>query len=177
MRVLVLRSKSSLKTLILKQAEDARREIRLSWQRAILAGAVGAVLMIGDMGGFFPELSAGNGQAFWGIMAVICLFTMWFQRQKLLHHRHQAGQAWVDQYGYPGRDGYFGGLGIIAHDYFKSVIYSRRWQSSVSGCISDYPGVFCNLGHALETRGQAGDLRSHRRIGATGTQVSQRSDR
>lgn len=62
----------------LDQAEAARREIRLSWQRAMLAAVVGAVLMIGDMGGFFPKLSPGSGQIFWGVMAVICLFTMWF---------------------------------------------------------------------------------------------------
>ena len=62
----------------LVQAQAARREIRLSWQRAILAAVVGAVLMVGDMTGYFPELSAGNGQAFWAVMAIICLLTMWF---------------------------------------------------------------------------------------------------
>ena len=40
------------------QAEEASREIRLSWQRAILAASVGALLMAGEMTGLFPELSS-----------------------------------------------------------------------------------------------------------------------
>jgi len=60
------------------QAEQARREIRSSWQRAALAGMVGAGLMAGEMSGFFPMLSAASGQGFWALMALLCLFTIWF---------------------------------------------------------------------------------------------------
>lgn len=60
------------------QAEEVRQEIRSSWQRAALAGAVGAGLMIGEMSGFFPVLSAVSGQGFWALMALLCLFTIWF---------------------------------------------------------------------------------------------------
>ena len=60
------------------QAEEARLEIRLAWQRAALAALVGIGLMAGDMAGLFPLLAAGSGQLFWGVMALITLFTMWF---------------------------------------------------------------------------------------------------
>ncbi|MCP4010859.1 MAG: copper-translocating P-type ATPase, partial [Proteobacteria bacterium] len=60
------------------QAMKARLEIRRAWQRAALAGLVGVGLMAGDMTGLFPELAPGSGQIFWCLMALICLFTMWF---------------------------------------------------------------------------------------------------
>ncbi len=60
------------------QAEEARKEIRRSWQRAILAGCVGVLLMAGDMSGIFPRLEPGGGQIFWAFVALLCLFTMWF---------------------------------------------------------------------------------------------------
>ena len=60
------------------QAEEARQEIRRSWQRAILAGCMGVLLMAGDMSGIFPKLAPGSSQIFWGFMAALCLFTMWF---------------------------------------------------------------------------------------------------
>ncbi len=60
------------------QADEARREIRLSWQRAILAASLGSLLMGGEMLGLFPKLSPDGGQFFWGLMALLCLFTMWF---------------------------------------------------------------------------------------------------
>ncbi len=60
------------------QAEEARLEIRHSWRRAALAAVVGMGLMTGDMGGVLPKLGPDGGQLFWAMMALICLFTMWF---------------------------------------------------------------------------------------------------
>nr|ABB79953.1 copper-translocating P-type ATPase [uncultured bacterium pES01019D12] len=134
----------------LEQADEARREIRLSWQRAILAAAVGAVLMIGEMGGFFPELSAGSGQGFWGTMAIICLFTMWFS----------------------GRNYYLTAIKQAKHgssnmDTLVALGTAAAWLSSVIIIIDPafIPGggnhlyldasviilAFLQLGHALET--------------------------
>ncbi|MBG7601729.1 MAG: heavy metal translocating P-type ATPase [Gammaproteobacteria bacterium] len=62
----------------LAQADEAKREIHRSWQRALLAGSIGAALMVGEMNGLFPDLNSGNGQLFWAVMALVCLFTMWF---------------------------------------------------------------------------------------------------
>lgn len=62
----------------LVQAEEAEQEIRRSWQRALLAGSVAVMLMAGEMSGLFPELSAASGKLFWTLMALLCLFTMWF---------------------------------------------------------------------------------------------------
>ncbi|MCU7959685.1 MAG: heavy metal translocating P-type ATPase [gamma proteobacterium symbiont of Bathyaustriella thionipta] len=60
------------------QAEAARLEVRHAWQRALLAGTVGAILMAGEMLDLLPHLSPGKGQVFWGAVALLCLFTMWF---------------------------------------------------------------------------------------------------
>lgn len=62
----------------LVQADEAKWEIRRSWQRALLAGGVGVTLMTGEMSGLFPDLTSGSGQLFWAVMALVCLFTMWF---------------------------------------------------------------------------------------------------
>ena len=62
----------------LAQADEAKQEIRRSWQRALLAGCVGAIVMAGEMSGLFPDLESGGGQLFWAVMALVCLFTMWF---------------------------------------------------------------------------------------------------
>jgi len=67
-----------------EQAEEARAHIRQAWQRALLAGSVGVSLMAGEMAGLLPELAAEqtmlgmSGQLFWGALALVCLFTMWF---------------------------------------------------------------------------------------------------
>ncbi len=57
-----------------RQAEEARREIRRSWQRAIVAALVGFGIMAGDMSGLFPTLA--ENRPFWGGMALLCLATM-----------------------------------------------------------------------------------------------------
>ena len=62
----------------LRQATEAGLEIHRAWQRAGVAGAVGLGLMAGDMAGWFPQLSSATGQYFWGLAALVCLFTMWF---------------------------------------------------------------------------------------------------
>ena len=67
-----------------EQAREARANIRNAWRRALLAGSVGVCLMAGEMAGVLPELTAThtwlgvNGQIFWGLIALLCLFTMWF---------------------------------------------------------------------------------------------------
>jgi len=133
------------------QAEEARREIRLSWQRAILAGSVGALLMVGEMTGLFPELSPTSGQMFWAMMALLCLFTMWFS----------------------GKNYYNTAIKQAKHlssnmDTLVALGTSAAWASSVIVIIDPafIPGegnhlyldasvlilAFLQLGHALETR-------------------------
>lgn len=134
-----------------KQADDARRDMRQSWQRAFLAGVVGVFLMAGDMGEFFPELTRGSGQLFWAFIALICLFTMWFS----------------------GRNYYKTALKQARHlssnmDTLVALGTSAAWLSSVIIIIDpDFiPGgsnhlyldasvlilAFLQFGHALETR-------------------------
>jgi Cu+-exporting ATPase len=60
----------------MQQAEETRREIRRSWQRAAVAALVGFGIMAGHMSGFFPDLHAGQG--FWAGAALLCLLTMFF---------------------------------------------------------------------------------------------------
>jgi len=59
-----------------EQEAATRLEIRRSWQRAILAAAVGFGVMAGQMSGFFPPV-AGH-KLFWSVAALICLATMYF---------------------------------------------------------------------------------------------------
>jgi len=139
------------------QAQEAQQEIRRSWQRAALAGLVGVLLMAGDMSGIFPELSAGSelsvtsGQWFWGFIALLCLFTMWFS----------------------GRNYYKTALKQAQHlssnmDTLVALGTSAAWLSSVIIIIdpefipdganhlyldaSVFILAFLQLGHALETR-------------------------
>lgn len=91
-QLLVVLKKAGIEARINEQYEDpyleqerqSRLEVRRSWQRAILAGTVGALLMGAEYLGLMPELKAGStfygmsAQLFWFIVALICLFTMWF---------------------------------------------------------------------------------------------------
>ncbi len=99
-KVLILFKKADIKAGIHEQYEDpyaeqakqSQIEIKQSWQRAILAGVVGVSLMLGEHLGIFPGLNeelsnelsiTGNffsvsGQFIWFVIAIICLFTMWF---------------------------------------------------------------------------------------------------
>ncbi len=133
------------------QAEEARRDMRRSWQRAFWAAGVGLFLMAGEMGNFFPELSADSGQLFWGVIALICLFTMWFS----------------------GRNYYKTAVKQARHlssnmDTLVALGTSAAWLSSVIIIIDPefIPGggnhlyldasvlilAFLQFGHALETR-------------------------
>jgi Cu+-exporting ATPase len=133
------------------QAEEARREIRSSWQRAALAGLVGAGLMLGEMSGLFPALEEGSGQPFWALMALLCLVTIWFSggnyyRTAVNQARHFSSNM----------------------DTLVALGTSAAWLSSVIVIIKpDFiPGggnhlyldasvmilAFLQLGHAMETR-------------------------
>ena len=60
----------------LEQAEESRKEIRRSWQRAIVAAVTGFGVMAGDMSGLFPALA--DNQLFWFMLALLCLAVMYF---------------------------------------------------------------------------------------------------
>lgn len=69
----------------IQQLQEANREIKQSWQRAAMAGFVGISLMISMQAGWLPPVTQGStfyglvsGQIFWFIIALCCLFTMWF---------------------------------------------------------------------------------------------------
>jgi len=133
------------------QAAQSKREITLSWYRAILAGSIGGFLMVGEMNHLFPQLSSQNGQSFWGFMALLCLFTMWFS----------------------GKNYYLTALKQAKHfssnmDTLVALGTSAAWLSSLIVIIDPefIPGdgnhlyldasvlilAFLQLGHALETR-------------------------
>ncbi len=67
-----------------EQARKARREIRRSWQRALVAGLVGGGLIVGEFAGWFPPLEAPraplglSGQGFWALLALVVLAAMVF---------------------------------------------------------------------------------------------------
>ena len=140
-----------------EQAENARREIARSWRRALFAGLVGAILIGAEFAGLTPGLKEPetwfglSGQAFWGIVALICLFTMW----------------------YSGRNYYVTAVKQARHlsanmDTLVALGTSAAWISSVILIVDpDFiPGggrnlyfdaavlilSFLQLGHALETR-------------------------
>lgn len=68
----------------LEQARQSQLEITQSWKRAVLAGLVGAGLMLSMHLGLLPELGQDavfygiNAQLFWLFIAMSCLFTMWY---------------------------------------------------------------------------------------------------
>ena len=140
-----------------EQAESARREIGRSWRRALVAGVVGVTLIAAEFSGILPGLKdpltfAGlSGQAFWGLIALICLFTMW----------------------YSGRNYYITAVKQARHlaanmDTLVALGTSAAWLSSMILIVDpDFiPGggrnlyldaavlilAFLQLGHALETR-------------------------
>ena len=140
-----------------EQAENARKEIGRSWRRALVAGVVGVALISAEFSGLMPDLKDPqtwfglSGQAFWGVIALICLFTMW----------------------YSGRNYYITAVKQARHlsanmDTLVALGTSAAWISSVILIIDpDFiPGggrnlyfdaavlilSFLQLGHALETR-------------------------
>ncbi len=140
-----------------EQAANARREIRKSWRKALVAGVVGFTLIVSEYSGILPELSAEhvgpilNGQTFWGLIALLSLFVMW----------------------YSGRTYYRTAIKQAKHfsanmDTLVALGTSAAWISSTILVINpDFiPGggknfyydaaivilSFLQLGHALETR-------------------------
>jgi len=140
-----------------EQAESARKEIGRSWRRALVAGVVGVTLIAAEFSGILPGLKDPltfadlSGQAFWGLIALICLFTMW----------------------YSGRNYYITAVKQARHlsanmDTLVALGTSAAWISSTILIIDpDFiPGggrnlyldaavlilAFLQLGHALETR-------------------------
>ncbi len=139
-----------------EQAEQARREIRRSWQRALVAGLVGGALIAAEWLDLLPELEAPttplgvSGQVVWGGIALIVLFTMWFSgrnyyRTAIRQARHLSANM----------------------DTLVALGTSAAWLSSVLFIIDpDFiPGspklyldasvlilAFLQLGHALEVR-------------------------
>jgi Cu+-exporting ATPase len=135
----------------LAQAEEAEWEIRRSWQRALLAGSVAVMLMAGEMSGLFPDLSPGAGQLFWAVMALVCLFTMWFSgasyyRTAIKQAKHLSSNmdtlvalgtaaAWISSV-----------IIIINPDFIPGGGNHLYLDASVAIL------AFLQLGHALETR-------------------------
>ena len=133
----------------LRQAEETRLEIRRSWQRALLAGLVGFVLMAGHMSGFFPHPQ--DGQLFWAGAALLCLVTMVFSGSSYFvgawkQARHGAanmdtlvalgtGAAWVSSV-----------LVIADPNFIPGAANNLYLDASVMIL------AFLQLGHALETR-------------------------
>jgi len=133
----------------LQQAEETRLEIRRSWQRALLAGLVGSVLMVGHMSGLFPH--PHDGQLFWAGAALLCLVTMVFSGRNYFigawkQARHGAanmdtlvalgtGSAWVSSV-----------LVIVDPDFIPGGGNNLYLDAAVMIL------AFLQLGHVLETR-------------------------
>ncbi|BAO44472.1 heavy metal translocating P-type ATPase [Thiolapillus brandeum] len=139
-----------------EQADQARREIRRSWQRALVAGLVGGLLIAGEFSGLLPDLKAPStalgvsGQVVWAGIALLVLFTMWFSgrnyyRTALRQARHFSANM----------------------DTLVALGTSAAWLSSLLFIIDPefIPGhpklyldaavlilAFLQLGHALEVR-------------------------
>ena len=58
------------------EADKADAEIRRSKERALLAGGIGAAMMILDMGGVLPAPAEPGGQGLWLAIGVTCLYVM-----------------------------------------------------------------------------------------------------
>ena len=140
----------------LEQSRQTQIEIKKSWHRAIFAGAVGSGLMFFVHMGIFPELTTNtqfygiSSQLFWFLIALICLFTMWFS----------------------GRNYYINALKQAKHlssnmDTLVALGTSAAWLSSIMIILDpDFiPGgghlyldaaviilAFLQFGHALEVK-------------------------
>jgi P-type Cu+ transporter len=138
-------------------ARKSKIEIKQSWQRAFVAALVGSALMIGQHMGLLPQLNTGlsnnqihTSQIIWFLIALICLFTMWFS----------------------GRNYYINAIKQAKHfssnmDTLVAMGTSAAWLSSLLIIINpDFiPGgghlyldaavfilAFLQFGHALETQ-------------------------
>jgi Cu+-exporting ATPase len=134
-----------------EQAREARQEIRRSWQRAALAGVVGAGLMVAHFGSLLPELQAPGGQIVWFAVGLLCLFVMGFSggnyyRGAWKQAKHAAanmdtlvamgtGAAWLSSM-----------LLVIWPDFTSQAGAGLYFDASVMIL------AFLQFGHALETR-------------------------
>jgi Cu+-exporting ATPase len=133
----------------IQQATETRKEIRLSWQRALVAGLVGFVIMAGHMSGLFPHLH--EGRLFWAGAALVCLLTMVFSGRnyfvgawKQARHRSAnmdtlvalgTGAAWLSS------------VLVIADPAFISGASNHLYLDASVMILA-----FLQFGHALETR-------------------------
>nr|WP_320011511.1 heavy metal translocating P-type ATPase [uncultured Desulfobulbus sp.] len=133
----------------LTQAEETRREIRRSWQRAAVAAVVGFGLMTAHMGGLLPHLQ--ENRLLWAFLAILCLATMVFSGRNYFigawkQARHGAanmdtlvamgtGAAWLSSV-----------LVIAKPDFIPGAADHLYLDASVMIL------AFLQLGHALETR-------------------------
>lgn len=135
----------------LEQVAEAQREIRRSWQRAVLAGLVGGGLMTAHFGSLLPPLQAPGGQGFWFGIGLLCLFVIWFSggnyyrgAWKQAQHRSAnmdtlvalgTGAAWCSSM-----------LLVIWPDFISRAGANLYFDASVMIL------AFLQLGHVLETR-------------------------
>ncbi len=134
-----------------EQAAQARLEIRRSWQRALVAGLLGAGLMTAHFAGLLPNLTADGGQLVWSIIALLCLGVMWFSgrnyyRGAWKQARHFSsnmdtlvalgtGTAWISS-----------SLMVLLPDFLPVGLTHLYFDASVLIL------AFLQLGHVLETR-------------------------
>ncbi|MEJ2620694.1 MAG: copper ion binding protein [Candidatus Thiodiazotropha sp.] len=134
-----------------EEALAAAQELRRSWLRALFAGVVGIGLMVTEMTGHAPQLSAPGGQSHWLAVAIICLLVMRFSgghyylgALKQLKHRSAnmdslislgTGTAW------------FSSLVIVMQPE-GLILQGEKLYFDASVLIL----AFLQLGHAFETR-------------------------
>jgi len=139
-----------------EQAKKARQEIRRAWQRALVAGTVGGLLIAGEFSGVLPHLKDAatpfgvSGRVVWAVIAAIVLLAM----------------------GFSGRNYYVTAVKQARHlaanmDTLVALGTSAAWIASVIFIVDpDFiPGepklyldaavlilAFLQIGHALEVR-------------------------
>ncbi|MEN8177607.1 MAG: heavy metal translocating P-type ATPase [Pseudomonadota bacterium] len=134
-----------------EQAQEAQREIRQSWQKALFAGVVGGGLMTAHFAGLLPALQAAGGQLVWSGIALLCLSVMWFSgrnyyRGAWKQARHFSsnmdtlvalgtGAAWLSS-----------SLIVLMPDFLPERMTNLYFDASVLIL------AFLQLGHVLETR-------------------------
>ncbi len=134
-----------------EQTEEARLEIRRSWQRALLAGLLGAGLMTAHFAGLLPDPQAQGGQLIWSAIALLCLAVMWFSgrnyyRGAWKQARHFSsnmdtlvalgtGAAWISS-----------SMIVLVPDLLPAGMTNLYFDASVLIL------AFLQLGHVLETR-------------------------
>ncbi|MEE9494031.1 MAG: heavy metal translocating P-type ATPase [Gammaproteobacteria bacterium] len=140
------------KTDITDDGESAtRREISLSWKRAIVAGTVGMGLMLLSMAGILPSFeSSPQARILWSVIALLCLFVLYYSgRQYYIGAWKQArhGSSNMDT---------LVALGTAAA-WIASVIL-LIWPDFIAGKKHLYLETsviilaFLQFGHALEIR-------------------------